>query len=198
MVLLLAGEIFKVVVLVVDNLSPYTKDILLCLRKLKANYAYKRFYENIDHKIISYEKVILSGRSKPSREINATNSKLIIKCYQLGVPVLGICYGAEIMALALGGSIHRMVTPVREMNHIIISESPEANVIFQKSKMLYVHESHAYCVAQIPQDFVSIAMSKYCKNEVFVNLGRRLVGVQFHPEKSKEDGLELFSSFLHI
>jgi GMP synthase (glutamine-hydrolysing) len=197
-VLLLAGEIFKVAVLVVDNLSPYTKDILLCLRKLKANYEYKKFYENIDHKISSYEKVILSGRSKPSREINTANSKLILKCNLLGVPILGICYGAEIMALALGGSIRRMIAPVREMNHIVLSESPEASIIFQKSKILYVYESHAYCVARIPEDFVSIATSKYCKNEIFANLGRRLIGVQFHPEKSKDDGLDLFSSFLHL
>lgn len=185
-------------VLVVDNLSPYTKDILLCLKKLKAKYEYKKFYENIDNEISSHEKVILSGRSKPSSEINIANSKLILKCNLLGVPILGICYGAEIMALALGGSIRRMIAPVREMNRIVLLESPEASIIFQKSKTLYVYESHAYCVARIPEDFVSIATSKYCQNEIFVNLGRRLIGVQFHPEKSKNDGLELFSSFLHM
>jgi GMP synthase (glutamine-hydrolysing) len=185
-------------VLVVDNLSPYTKDILLCLKKLNANYEYKKFYENIGHKISSYEKVILSGRSKPSSEINSANSKLVLKCDLLGIPILGICYGAEIMALALGGSIRRMITPVREMTHIVLSECPEASFIFQKSKTLYVYESHVYCVARIPEDFVSIATSKYCRNEIFVNLGRRLIGVQFHPEKSEDDGLGLFSSFLHM
>jgi hypothetical protein len=77
-------------VLVVDNLSPYTRDILSCLNKLKVNYTYKKFYEEIDHEISTYESVILSGRSKPSRHINIANINLILECNLLGTPMLGI------------------------------------------------------------------------------------------------------------
>ena len=185
-------------ILVLDNISPYTKDILFSLKKLKANYECKKFYENIEREISSSERVILSGRSKPSRDINVANSKLVLKCYLRGIPILGICYGAEIMALALGGSIRRMVTPVQRMSRILLPESPQASIIFGRYRSLYVYESHAYCVASIPEDFVSIAASKHCENEIFVNLQRKLVGVQFHPEKSNADGLALFSSFLHM
>ncbi len=185
-------------ILVLDNISPYTKDILLCLKKLKADYTYKKFYENIDRDISSFERVILSGRSRPSREINVANSKLVLKCSLMGIPILGICYGAEIMALALGGSIRRMISPVRKMSHIIIPESPRVSIFLRRNRSLYVYESHAYCVARIPDNFVSIASSNHCENEIFVNMGRKLVGVQFHPEKSNTDGLAVFSSFLHI
>jgi GMP synthase (glutamine-hydrolysing) len=185
-------------VLVVDNLSPYTRDILLCLNKLKANYTYKKYYEEIDHEISTYERVILSGRSKPSRHINIANYNLVLECNLLGTPMLGICYGAEIMSLALGGTIRRMITPIREMSNILLSESPEANIIFQKNRSLCVYESHAYCIARMPDDFVSIATSKYCQKEIIVNLKKKMLGVQFHPEKSKTDGLVLFSSFLRM
>jgi GMP synthase (glutamine-hydrolysing) len=185
-------------VLVVDNLSPYTRDILLCLNKLKANYTYKKYYEEIDHEISTYERVILSGRSKPSRHINIANFNLVLECNLLGTPMLGICYGAEIMSLALGGTIRRMITPIREMSNILLSESPEANIIFQKNRSLCVYESHAYCIARMPDDFVSIATSKYCQKEIIVNLKKKMLGVQFHPEKSKTDGLVLFSSFLRM
>lgn len=185
-------------VLVVDNLSPYTRDIILCLKKLKANYMYRKFYENIDYESNSYEKVILSGRSKPTKDTNVTNSKLVLKCSLQGIPTMGICYGAEIMALALGGSIRRMKTPVRQLSHILLLESPETSIIFQNNRTMYVYESHAYCVARLPEGFVSIATSKYCENEIFVDLERKQLGVQFHPEKSKADGLAIFSSFLHM
>jgi GMP synthase (glutamine-hydrolysing) len=182
----------------VDNLSPYTGDILICLNKLKANYAYKKFYDKIDHEISTYKGVILSGRSKPSRHINVANFKLVQECSFQDIPLLGICYGAEIMAIALGGTIRRMLNPIREMSDVSLSESPESDIIFQKHRTLYVYESHAYCIARMPDDFVSIATSKHCQNEIIVNLRRKMLGVQFHPEKSRDDGLVLFSGFLRM
>jgi GMP synthase (glutamine-hydrolysing) len=185
-------------VLVVDNLSPYTGDILLCLNKLKANYTCKKFYEKIDNEISTYEGVILSGRSRPSRHINVANFNLVQGCSLQGTPLLGICYGAEIMALALGGTIRRLLNPVKGMSNVSLSESPESNIIFQKHRSLYVYESHAYCIARMPDDFVSIAASKHCQKEIIVNHKRKMLGVQFHPEKSRDDGLVLFSSFLRM
>jgi len=187
-----------VIVLVVDNLSPYTMDILLCLEKLKTNYTYIKFHELKDYKVSSYEKVILSGRSKPSRDINIANSKIIRDCNLIGTHMLGICYGAEIMALTLGGTICKMENPVRKMSRVLLSKSPPAGSWFQKKKSLYVYESHAYCVTRIPEGFESIGRSKYCKNEIFIDFKNKLVGVQFHPEKSNDDGLALFTSFLHM
>lgn len=185
-------------VLVVDNLSPYTGDILLCLDKFKANYTYKKFYEKADREISTYEGVILSGRSKPSRDINVANFNLVLECSLQGTPLLGICYGAEIMAIALGGTIRRMLNPVREMSKVSLIESPETDIVFQTYRSLYVYESHAFCIARMPDDFVSIAASKHCQKEIIVNLKRKMLGVQFHPEKSRADGLLLFSSFLRM
>ena len=57
----------------VDNLSPYTRDILLCLERLKTRYTCKKFYEITDYENDSFEKIILSGRSKSSRDTNIAN-----------------------------------------------------------------------------------------------------------------------------
>src|ERR671938_1764965 len=92
-------------VLVVDNLSPFTPDILDCLQELSIRYTYRKFSEVFDNDIEGCDKVILSGRRKNSRQINAANSAIIKQCLQGGKPLLGICYGAEIIALTLGGSI---------------------------------------------------------------------------------------------
>lgn len=184
------------VVLVVDNLSPYTVDILSCLERLKINYTCKKFFEITDYQVDFYEKVILSGRSKARRDTNIANSKIVVNCQLYGTPVLGICYGAEIMALALGGSIRRMVSPVREMTAVLLSGSTEIYSMFPKGTVLCVYQSHAYCVARIPKQFVSIGSSMYCENEIFLHPRKKLIGVQFHPERSGDDGLKLLSSFL--
>jgi GMP synthase (glutamine-hydrolysing) len=161
------------------------------------SYTCKKFYEISDYNNDSFEKIILSGRSKSTRESNIANSKIILNC-KLGTPILGICYGAEIMALALGGSIRRMKSPVREMTRVLLSESAEVYSMFPKHSVFYVYESHAYCVAKIPERFVSIATSQYCKNEIFIHPMKKMVGVQFHPEKSGDDGLTLLSNFLRM
>lgn len=180
----------------VDNLSPYTRDILSCLERLNTNYICKKFHEVIGYQYDLFDKVILSGRSKPGRDTNIANSQIVANCNLYGTPILGICYGAEIMALALGGSIRRMVSPVREVTRVLLSGSAGTYPMFPEGTELCVYESHAYCVARIPNQFVSIAYSKYCKNEIFLHPGKKLVGVQFHPEKSGDDGMRLLSGFL--
>jgi GMP synthase (glutamine-hydrolysing) len=183
-------------ILVVDNLSPYTQYILYCMKTLGATYVYKKFYELTGRSSVQYEKVILSGRSKNRRDINVTNSKIIQHCYLSDIPVLGICYGAEIMALTLGGSISRMHAPVQGMVTVSVSELSDDSFLVPDKKSLYVYESHGYCVARIPEGFISIASSKFCKHEIFIHQKKRLIGVQFHPEKSNNDGLVLLSNFI--
>ncbi len=88
-------------VLVIDNGSPYVKDITSCLDNLSQVYDLKRYDEEL--LLSNYQKVILSGRRKNKKEINSTNSKIIKTCYANETPLLGICYGAEIIALTFGG-----------------------------------------------------------------------------------------------
>ena len=92
--------------LILDNLSPFTPNIIECLDKLQIEYICKKYYDNFDN--IRYENVILSGRKKSNKESNVINSKIIRNCFTYDIPILGICYGAEIIALSLGGTIYKM------------------------------------------------------------------------------------------
>ena len=142
---------------------------------------------------IFIDKVILSGRRANDPKINATNSRIIKECLRLDVPLLGICYGAEILALTLGGTIKRMQRGIQENVPITVSKSSplissDANPIF--------YESHKYFVSRLPNGFESLASSIYCEHEIFSF--KRLFGTQFHPEKSGIDGLSLLSNFIGI
>lgn len=181
-------------VLVVDNTSPFTADILACLRQLDIPYIYKRFSEVSDADLIQCDKVILSGRRKHSDQINMVNSRITRYCYSGCKPLLGICYGAEIIALTLGGSICKMPTHIQGMMVVSVSVP---NALIEGKKSILVYESHGYSIAKLPVSLKSLASSKYCKHEVFAG-NSKIYGTQFHPEKSENDGLAIFKNFSRI
>jgi GMP synthase (glutamine-hydrolysing) len=182
----------RLAVLVVDNLSPLTADILTCLGRLDEPHFYKRFSEVSNEDLAQCDKVILSGRRKHSKEINVANSRIIRYCHYQDKPLLGICYGAEIIALTLGGSISKMPVHIQGMTEVSISA---ANPLTQGKNSISVYESHRYCIAKLPSKFKSLASSTYCEHEVFSS-DNKMYGTQFHPEKSGDDGLALLKNFL--
>jgi GMP synthase (glutamine-hydrolysing) len=183
-----------VVVLVVDNTSPFTADILACLGQLDIVYIYKTFSEVSYADLIQCDKVILSGRRKHSKQINMVNSRITRYCHHGGKPMLGICYGAEIIVLTLGGSICKMPTHFQGMTVVSFSVP---NRLMEGKKSILVYESHGYCIAKLPVNFKSLASSKYCEHEVFTS-DSKIYGTQFHPEKSGSDGLALLKNFSRI
>ena len=257
--------------LIVDNLSPFTPDIVSCLDKLGASYIQRSFSSltnvsinsNVDNNSSKYnykyyghnpadnayinnkskdlgdgatnykknnndghdindttnntnninninninntnnindnlscDKVILSGRRMNSREINIVNSSIIRQCFENNIPLLGICYGSEILALTLGGTVRKMAVPVQDTISLMVSKS--SPLISADMKTLLVYESHKYCVAKLPEGFESLASSIDCEHEIFSHKEKKLFGTQFHPEKSGVDGLNLLSKFLSV
>ena len=182
-------------VLVVDNLSPFTPNILNCLGLLDKPYFHRRYLEVLEKDLSNCDKVILSGRRKYSKEINRINSMIIRYCKYHDKPLLGICYGAEIIALTLGGSISKMPTLIQGMAKVSISDT---NALTQEKNSILVYESHRYCIAKLPSNFISLASSKHCQHEVFCSGNKEIYGTQFHPEKSGDDGLDLLKNFAEL
>jgi anthranilate/para-aminobenzoate synthase component II len=107
--------------LIVDNLSPFTPDIMESLEMLDISFACKKFSEVSVTDLGPVNRVILSGRRKNSKEINIVNSNIVRHCYRSGKPLLGICYGAEIVALTFGGSIRRLSDRIQGTTVISVS-----------------------------------------------------------------------------
>ena len=53
-------------------------------------------------------------------DINATNSRIVRYCYTRNIPILGICYGCQIIALTLGGSLRRLEKPIKDFAQVIV------------------------------------------------------------------------------
>lgn len=148
------------------------------------------YYEFID----KFDNVILSGRQKNSAEINAVNSRVIKCSLNLDKPLLGICYGGQILALTLGSTLKRM-DKVKEIVDIAIIKETDLLPNYTSVKMF---ESHNYCVSTLSNDFNLLATSISCLNEMFCLKNKPLYGTQFHPEKSGKPGKFLVSNFLKI
>ncbi len=175
--------------LVVDNGSVYTNSIIDCLKEIKINYRHVLFDEVTGSDIEDSLSIILSGRRKNDSMMNAINSKLIRYALAKKKPLLGICYGAEILAITLGGTIKKMVEPrhgIYEVN--VTQDNPLCN------GKIKAFESHSYQVATLDSSFNAIAISGTCKFEIFQYENQNIFGTQFHPEMS-DDGRNLLKSF---
>lgn len=181
-------------VLVVDNLSPFTPDIVACLGRLGVSNECVRYSQVSPADLGKYDRVILSGRRKNDPGINAANSRIIKSCHDTGQPLLGICYGSEIIALTLGGSLRKMTRHVQGP----ITIQPAKNPLTDGKNAITIYESHGYCVARLPPGFKQLASSHDCQYEMFAHQSKKIFGTQFHPEKSGADGMDILSNFVRV
>ena len=178
--------------IVVDNGSIYTKqltDFLLEKNILFEKQSPQLF--NLDS-LSNYNSFILSGRRKNEKKINEINSKIITHCIKNNIKLLGICYGAEILALTLGGTI-RKTSSFQKGNELI--QTLKDNSICSNS--LDVFESHSFEISKLPGMLVHLAQSKNCKYEIIQYEKKPIFGTQFHPEMS-QDGNNLIEKFCSL
>jgi GMP synthase (glutamine-hydrolysing) len=178
--------------LVVDNGSVYTSSLLECMKNLGVDFEHHVFSKVSQTNLDNYSSIILSGRRKNDIQMNAINSKLILHSLDKGKPLLGICYGAEILALTLGGTIKKMTSPRHGLHQVqTITSNPLCN------GKIDAFESHSYMVSKLSSSFTQIASSDDCKFEIFQYGSKNVFGTQFHPEMSV-DGRSLLEKFSTI
>ena len=175
-----------------DNGSIYTKNLTDFLNE-KNIFFEKQTPQLLDlNSLENYDSVILSGRKKNEKKINEINSKIIIYSIKNNLKLLGICYGAEILALTLGGTIKKISSLQKGNDTITISK---ANLI--SSDSLDVFESHWFEISKLPSVLVPLADSKNCKYEIIQYEKKQIFGTQFHPEMT-QDGHDLIEKFCSL
>ena len=98
----------------------------------------------------------------------------------LGIPVLGICYGMQLMAKTLGGSVERAHS--REYGRAILTVKNHRQLFKDVPKTSTTWMSHGDRVRHMPKGFVRLASSRNTSIASFADFDRKLFGVQFHPE----------------
>ena len=130
--------------------------------------------------------IILSGSHGSTYEAHELRAPPIV--YELGVPVLGICYGMFTMAVQMGGrveaSAHREFgyAEVRARGHTRLLEGIQDRATDEGHGMLEVWMSHGDKVTELPPGFRLMASTPSCPIAGMADEDRRFYGVQFHPE----------------
>jgi GMP synthase (glutamine-hydrolysing) len=116
--------------------------------------------------------------------------------YELGVPVLGVCYGMQVMARALGGDVEGAAG--REFGPAVVRVDDEASLLFRGLEREHrVWASHGDNVRRLPSGFRAVASSDNAPVAAVEAPERRLFGVQFHPEVAHtQRGKEILRNFL--
>lgn len=115
--------------------------------------------------------------------------------FDLNIPILGICYGSQLMAHLLGGKVEKALTS--EYGKTLISSDNQSLLFKEIPTENIVWMSHTDYVSQLPSGFKKTAFSKDCPYAAFENVDKKLYAVQFHPEvMHTEYGNTLLNNFL--
>lgn len=177
--------------LLVDNGSAYTGELAGFLGRGGVPFERGTPASLAGARLGAYDSFILSGRRRGSRESNRSNSAVVRHAVGTGSKLLGICYGAEILALALGGGLRRTAPRTGPEQVTVTAHNPLAE------GTISVHESHSLEISRLPEALVPLAGSPSCRHEMIRHRALPIFGTQFHPEMSP-DGLRLIGAFCSL
>jgi len=187
--------------LVVDNGSIYTKNLVNFLSKQKTEYEIRDVGKTsvrdwardyTERYLQRFDSFILTGRKENNRIMNKANSEIIKHAISEKKQLLGICYGAEILNQTQNGTIKKYNKRVYGEEIVVVEKK---NKICQNE--INVFESHRWGISQLGKELHSLASSKSCKYEIVKHNELDIFGTQFHPEMSS-DGQSMIQSFLSI
>ncbi len=189
------GDLGEGPVLVVDFGAQYAQ---LIARRVREAHVYS---EIVPHTVDAGELVarrpsgiILSGGPKSVNETPAPTIDPAI--YQTGIPILGICYGAQLLASELGGEVAR--TGRGEYGRTPLTLFGRSSLFVDWPEDAQVWMSHADAITRVPAGFEATARCPDAPIAAFHDAARAIYGVQFHPEVvHTERGRDLLERFLY-
>ena len=155
-------------------------------------YSYKTDIEKI--KEIQPKGIIFTGG--PNSVYLEDSPKYAEEIYQLGIPILGICYGSQLMMHQLGGKVEK--APVREYGKIEVNVNTESALFQDVSPKTICWMSHNDYISEKAPGFEISAWTNDCPVAAVENTEKKLYAVQFHPEVlHTQEGTKMLSNFVY-
>jgi GMP synthase (glutamine-hydrolysing) len=189
-------------ILILDFGSQYTQLIARRVREIGVFSEIRSFDTSIeDIREFNPKGLILSGG--PESVTGKASPRIPEGVFDLGIPVLGICYGMQAMAEQLGGKVSS--SPIHEFGYAEIKvETPSALLAGLSDRLdhaatyLDVWMSHGDKVIEIPDGFALIASTSSCPIAGIALEEKHFYGIQFHPEVTHTlQGKPLYENFVH-
>lgn len=137
------------------------------------------------------EGLIFSGGPASVYEIGAPT--IDKKIFEIGIPILGICYGWQLMAHLLGGEVE---SGDKEYGPTVLTVDEFKSLFYGLPSYTKVIESHGDTVKKMPPGFIALAKTETVKYAAVENKQKKFWGVQFHPEAHhSEHGFQMLANF---
>ncbi|MCX6352898.1 MAG: glutamine-hydrolyzing GMP synthase [Bacteroidetes bacterium] len=178
-------------IIILDFGSQYTQLIARKIRELNVYCEIHPYYHepNLDADV---KGIILSGSPASVRTEDCPKGGLN---YIGKIPVLGVCYGAQLMAQELGGEV--APSKIREYGRALITEIKDNPLLKGIEKNSQVWMSHADTILHLPPNTTCIASTDTVANAAFQFNNQQTWGIQFHPEVAHTlQGVQLLKNFL--
>ncbi len=161
--------------------------------------------QNVYCEIMRYDTTAATLRERPPKGIILSGGPASVLAagapdcdpalFEMGLPVLGICYGMQLMARQLGGEV--VPGTEREYGRALISITDPDLLFKDTPPELTVWMSHGDQVAHLPSGFTTLAATPTCPHTVMADVERRFYGLQFHPEVAHTtQGTEILRRYL--
>ena len=158
-------------------------------------------YSEVVHYDISIDKIkeknpkgiIFTGG--PASVYGEDSPKCNNEIFELGIPILGICYGMQLMTHVLGGKVSKADTREYGTTKVNIDNTSSLFKNFDSENNFLM--SHTDFVSEVPNGFKNIGFTDHCPNAAMENLEKNLFGIQFHPEVNLSvNGTQVIKNFL--
>ncbi|MBW2996840.1 gamma-glutamyl-gamma-aminobutyrate hydrolase family protein [Candidatus Woesearchaeota archaeon] len=178
-------------ILIIDCGSKKTKEI----KKVLGNAGFKNQIKSLsDIDSVEFNKfsgIIISGSGLSAKSY--MNKFKFVK--ELKIPILGICFGHQVIGLLYGSEIYTMKRDKGKHEIELLEESKLFNA--HGKNHFFEVENHREAIT-LPRNFVWLATSNSCKIEAMNHKKKNIYGVQFHPEVSGENGKQILINFCNI
>lgn len=116
--------------------------------------------------------------------------------FEIGIPILGICYGSQLTSHLLGGKVERAQN--REYGKTELNVTGDSLLFKDVEKASQCWMSHTYFASEIPENFVVSASSPTCRTAAYECADKKIYCVQFHPEvQHTTEGNKMLSNFIY-
>ena len=182
-------------ILIIDFYSQYNQ---LITRRVRECNVYSEIipYTTSIEKIIEKNPKGIIFTGGPASVYEEGSPTIDKKIFELGIPILGICYGMQLMTNILGGTVEKAEKREYGTTKVFINNKSKLFEGFGEENNCLM--SHTDKVTVLPKDFKNIGYTDQCSNAAMENEEKKLYGIQFHPEVNHTNrGTEIIRNFVY-
>ena len=180
---------------IINSGTSFLKGITQTIEELNYSFKVIKFDEIEDLDFKSFSGIIISGAPTLLTQVNLQKYMNLFRWVKsVDIPVLGICFGHQIIGLLYNSEIQagKMIDK-KEQIEIVKEDDLFINI---KDHSIF-REDHCEFIT-LPAEFILLAKSESCNNVAMKHKNKKIYGTQFHPEVSGDNGKKLLGNFLNM